>query len=629
MCGISGFIDFKKRSTRETLVKMTDSLTHRGPDSSGYQVFESTNLSIGLGHRRLSVIDLSQGGAQPMSFHNKHIVFNGEIYNYREIKKELEGFGRSFKSNSDTEVLLQAYDQWGTDCFSKLAGMFAFVIFDEQANEVICVRDRVGVKPFFYYLDDGICLFASELKAFHEHSQFKKQLDHDSVAAFIQLGFVPSPKTIFKRCSKLQPAHYLIYDLTNKNTKLEKYWDVESAYLKPKLDLSPEEAILELESKLLNAFQLRLISDVPIGIFLSGGYDSALLTALLQSKTNTKLNTYTVSVPDIGLNEGPFAKKIAQTLGTVHHEFECTQKQALELLADLPTYFDEPLGDSSALPTSLLCKIVRKESKVILSADGGDELFAGYNRYDVLMKYSSLLNFKAGIANKAGMFFVRNFFSGGADIYSGKYTRGQKMMSMMKDPSVDNIVEQLNIVYTADQLKQVFHPNFQFTSPKYHHPKGQKQDSALSYMMCADLKTYLPDDILQKVDRASMAYGLEAREPYLDHRLIEFAAQLPDDMKYHKGVKKYILRELTHRYIPKELMERNKMGFAIPIGAWLKNDLRYLIDDYLSPQKISRQGVFNELYITNLKQRFLQGDDDLTRKLWYHIVFQMWYEKWM
>ena len=234
MCGISGFIDLNKRSTKDVLVEMTDTLSHRGPDSSGYELFNCSNAIVGLGHRRLAIIDLSDGGAQPMSYNGKHIVFNGEIYNYQEIRKELKVLGRSFRSNSDTEVLLQAYDQWGAACFSKLSGMFAFVILDEQSNELICVRDRVGVKPFFYYFNNGLFLYASELKAFHKHNEFIKELDHDAVAAFIQLGFVPSPQTIFKNCHKLQPSHYLKFNILNHEIKIEKYWDIEDVYKKPK-----------------------------------------------------------------------------------------------------------------------------------------------------------------------------------------------------------------------------------------------------------------------------------------------------------------------------------------------------------------------------------------------------------
>lgn len=633
MCGISGFIDYNHQSSRDVLMKMTDTLYHRGPDGSSYEFFNNNKIQIGLGHRRLSIIDLSETGKQPMQFQHLWITFNGEVYNYAEIKKELQNLNHQFVGHSDTEVILHSFAQWGISCIEKFIGMFAFVIYDSKTHEVYCVRDRAGIKPFFYYWKDGLFLFASEIKAFHQHPKFKKEINLDAVAAFMQFGNVPTPYCIFNNCHKLKPGHFLTLNIEHSTFSISKYWDVYDAYNKPKFNISFSEAKSETEKILKSAFDYRMVSDVPVGVFLSGGYDSACVTALLQKDRTDKLKTFTIGVPDIGLNEAPYAKDVARHLGTDHFEYQCTQSEALGLITDLPYYYDEPFADSSAIPTTLVCKMAKKQVTVALSADAGDEIFAGYNRYDYMMKHGKRLNQIPKFMRK-GMSGMMNVVpSDKIPVLKNKYNfhnRYEKLKSLLNDPSSKNMMLSLSKQYKDLQLKQLIKSEFRNLETAYLSDTLHKDyHSPLSYMMAIDYQTYLIDDILQKVDRASMTASLEGREPFLDHRVIEWAAQLPDHHKYYKGSKKHILKEIVHQYIPKSLMDRPKMGFAIPIEHWLMFDLKDKVSYYLNQSTIENQGIFNYQFIDKLKHDFYSGRKELANKLWYVLMFQMWYEKWM
>ena len=619
---------------------MTDTLYHRGPDGSGIELLENSHAQVGFGHRRLSIIDLSEHGKQPMQFQHLWICFNGEVYNYAEIKKELVELGHSFTGNSDTEVIIHSYAEWGEKCIDRFIGMFAFVIYDTQNNTVYCVRDRAGVKPFFYYFKDGLFLFSSELKSFHKHPRFKKELNKNSVAAFMQYGNVPTPHCIFSDCFKLKPGHSITFSLAENNIadrvlpeNQTQYWNVYDAYNKPKLTVDFETAKIETEALLSSACNYRMVADVPVGVFLSGGYDSTAVTALLQKDRTEKLKTFTISVPDIGLNEAEYARQTAGFLGTDHTEIECTQKDALDLISDLPYYYDEPFADSSAIPTTLVSIMARKQVTVALSADAGDEVFAGYNRYDYLMRYGKKLQSIPGFARKA-MAELMNFVPANRiPVLKNKYNfpnRYEKLKSLLRDPSAEQMMLSLSQQYTEKQLTELleFHPEKLITA--YTSKElGNESFSPLSYMMAIDYQTYLVDDILQKVDRATMTASLEGREPFLDHRVIEYAAQLPNDYKYHNGIKKHIIREIVHNYIPKEKMDRPKMGFAIPLAAWMNNELKDMVNSYINEKSIKEQGLFNWEAVSRLKIAFFSGKSEYDFKLWYLLMFQMWYERWM
>ena len=633
MCGIAGFIDFHKISNRSNIQSMIEPLDHRGPDGEGTSLLKSKNATIGFGHKRLSIIDLNQTGKQPMTLSHLHITYNGEIYNYQEIKNELLELGHRFNGKSDTEMILHAYSEWGIKAVERFIGMFAIALFDEKTQEVVFIRDRAGVKPLFYYQKNDLILFASELKSFHEHPKFEKKLDLNAVAAYMQYGNVPTPHCIFKNCTKIKPGYYLKINLKNKSQEEVQYWNVYDFYNKPKLNLSFPEAKIQTKELLKSAFNYRMIADVPVGVFLSGGYDSTTVTSLIQAQSTTKVKTFTIGVPDIGLNEAPYARDIAKHLGTEHTEINCTEQEAIEMIKDLPFFYDEPFADSSAIPTTLVSKVARKDVTVALSADGGDEIFGGYNRYDYMYRYGKTLNLIPGAIRKSLAGAMNNIPSENIPVLKNKYNfhnRYERLKTFLENPNKKEIMLSLSQQFNDEQMESIMKSEFK-NLPTMFQSKEMLEGfkSPLSYMMAIDFQTYMLDDILQKVDRATMTNSLEGREPMLDHRILEFAAQLPDEYKYQDGVKKRILREITHDYIPKELLDRPKVGFAIPIAKWLKNELRDHVEEYLNEDRIEKQGIFNWPFIAKLKIDFFGGRKEYDTKLWYFLMFQMWHERWM
>ncbi len=633
MCGISGFIDFTKKTDVNNLKDMTRQLIHRGPDGEGYAIFDSQFATIGFGHRRLSIIDLSTAGSQPMHFENLHIVFNGEIYNYVEVKKELTALGHSFVSSSDTEVILHAYKEWGDSCINKFIGMFTIVIFDDINNSVFICRDRAGVKPFFYYWHNDLFLFASELKAFVKHPFFKKELNIDSLSAYMQYGYVPTPHCIYNYCKKLEPGHYANFNLENKAITLKKYWSVYDAYNKPKISIDFEEAKLETDKLLTSAFNYRMVSDVPVGVFLSGGIDSSCVAAILQKSNIEKINTYTIGFEDEVMNEAPQAKAIAKHLNTAHHEFYCTTKEATDLINDLPFFYDEPFADSSAIPTMLVSKIARQHVTVALSADAGDEIFAGYNRYDYILKYSKLIANTPKFLRKGIEAFMSNIPANKIPVLNKKYlfsSRYNKVKNVIKSENAKDILHNLSKGFSDNEVALLFKQPINTLTTNFQSNKLSSSNySILSDLMATDYETYMLDDILQKVDRATMSVGLEGREPFLDQRIIEWAAVLPDHFKYNNGEKKYILKEVLYKYVPKALLDKPKMGFAIPLTSLLLSEYKSYVEHYLSSDFIKKQSIFNEVVVENIKTSFYNGRTELTEKLWTLLMFQMWYDNWM
>ena len=633
MCGISGFADFNKRTAKETLEKMNRILSHRGPDGEGYGIYNNDTAAIGLGHRRLSIIDLTEGGSQPQTYQSLHITFNGEIYNYAEIKKQLEQKGHQFHSHSDTEVILHAYAEWGSAALQQFIGMFAFAIYDEAKQKIFACRDRAGVKPFFYYWKNNLFLFGSELKALMQHPEFAKEINTDAAAAYMQYGYVPTPHCIFKDTHKLKPGHFLELDVKSKSIHTQQYWNVYDAYNQPILKIDLPDAITETEKLLTNAFQYRMVSDVPVGVFLSGGYDSACVTALLQANNTEKIKTFTIGVPDAGLNEAPYAKETAALLGTDHTEYYCTQKEALEIVPQLPFFYDEPFADSSAIPTTLVSKIARQKVTVALSADAGDEIFAGYNRYDYLMKYGERIKRIPGFMRKSAAALMDIIPADAIPYFNKKYlfhSRYEKVKSLFKNPTEQNILMSLTSQMNAADLAGLFKTAIKQIPTAFDSTELKEENfSTLSYMMAIDYQTYLLDDILQKVDRAGMSVSLEGREPFLDHRIIEWAAKLPMEYKYNNGIKKFIIKEIVHKYIPKKMMDRPKMGFGIPIADWLQNDLKPFVNKYLDENFIEKQNIFNNSEIQRIRKSFYQGKSERAEKIWYLLMFQMWYDKWI
>jgi len=550
MCGISGFTDFNKGTDQAVLEKMNRMLGHRGPDGEGYSLHNHPKATIGLAQRRLSIIDLSEGGKQPKSFGSLHLTFNGEIYNYVEIKDQLIKKGHEFNSHSDSEVILHAWAEWGSEALQQFIGMFAFVLYDEVNQKVFACRDRAGVKPFFYFWKNGLFLFGSELKALLQHQSFTKEINMDAAAAYMQYGYVPAPHCIFKDTYKLKPGHFLELDLTTQTMGEEQYCEYIDAINKLNAKISLSALITDTEKLLTSSCAYRMVSDVPVGVFLSGGYDSSCVTALLQANNTEKIKTFTIGVPDAGLNEAPFAKEIAKHLGTDHTEYYCTQKEAIEIIPQLPYFYDEPFADSSAIPTSLVSRIAREKVTVALSADAGDEIFAGYNRYDYMLKYGKKLQMIPGFMRKGATSLMNAIPANSIPVLNKTYlfhSRYEKLKSLLKDPSEKGFFKAMSRHLDEKSINSLFKQPVSDLPTAFDSTElNGENHSILTYMMAIDYQTYLVDDILQKVDRATMSVSLEGREPFLDQRVIEWAAQLPMEYKYNKGNKKFIIKEIVH-----------------------------------------------------------------------------------
>jgi asparagine synthase (glutamine-hydrolysing) len=622
MCGISGFIDFNKKIKPEQLNNACNSLQHRGPDDSGVAFFETSEAFVGLGHRRLSILDLSPLGHQPMYSDDKTVVviLNGEIYNFKEIRVELEEKGHRFISNSDTEVIIKAYQQFGISCLNRFIGMFSIAIYDFNFEKIYLIRDRAGVKPLYYYFANGCLLFASELKAFHSFVNFKKDIDEVALSLYFKYGYIKAPYSIFKNTHKLLPGHFAELNLKTQSLQLTLYWNVLDYYDKPAISIDEKEALDQLETLCESAFQYRMVSDVPVGVFLSGGYDSSLLTAILQKNNTSKINTFTIGFKDEAYNEANHAKKVAQYLGTSHNEYYCTTQEAQEIIPSLPFFYDEPFGDSSAIPTILVSRFARQQVTVALSADGGDEIFAGYARYDQLASITKVQKKVPYVVRKVG---------------------AKLLLSLpgisMRQRKIAVLLTQKNLLTTGDLLSEHFlTADMQrlMQEQSLHNVPLNAIDSIPDYgfintLLAADYKTYMPDDILTKVDRATMSVGLEGREPLLDHRIIEWAAQLPPELKYNKGKKKYLLKQLTHKYLPVEIMKRPKMGFGIPFGDWLKGNLKPLLLETVNKESLSNQNVLNKEYVLKLMDDYFAGKEKDDWQIWLIFIFMLWWKEWM
>ena len=618
MCGIAGFIDLSKQTSSEVLVGMRDSLSHRGPDAAGEYFFDSDAFSLGLAHRRLSIIDTSSLSNQPVHFEHLSIVFNGEIYNYKELKEKLTSAGYSFKTNSDTEVVLLSFHAWNVKALTYFKGMFSLTIFDRLAQKLYLIRDRFGVKPLYYFLDNDLLLFGSELKPLYVHPRYKKELNTKSVWYFFQYGNIPSPHSIFNQTYKVEPGTIVTIDCNTLQLEKNTFWSPEQAFQKVPLSISFEEAKRHTQELLFDSINLRMVADVPVGLFLSGGYDSATTAACL-TKTHKNLKTFTVAVPEAGLNEGPKAKQIADFLGSTHTEITCDLHEALQVIPLLPTIYDEPFADSSAIPTYLVAKHAVNSVKVALSADGGDELFAGYNRH---LYYSRIPNAVRYLPNWVGSSVANSI--GAIGLTGLKAQRVQKFARLLSDFSVESYMHAMTTSMSNDQLNKLFNqgiipenlPFFQGRSP-------------LATMLLNDSVNYLPNDILLKVDRATMAVGLEGREPFLDHELYEFLAQVPDHFKCDGKDTKILLKHIAHDLLPPDLMQGPKKGFAIPISAWMRDYLKSELLDFIEPRFLKEQGIFKATELAREVKSFLNGNDTNSLFIWYYFSFQSWYKQWM
>ncbi len=630
MCGIAGFIDFSKKSTEENLRQMTDVMEHRGPNDAGYECYEQNEAVIGLGQRRLSIMDLSSSGHQPMHFRHFSMIFNGEVYNFKEIRKELEALGYTFFSGSDTEVLLKGYDCWQEKIIDKCIGMFAFVIYDDEKKEVFVCRDRAGVKPLYYYWKDGLFLFGSELKCFHEHPSFRKEIDANSVSLFLQYSYIPAPYTVFKYTQKLKPGHFMRIGLKTAAPVETQYWDVLEAYKKPRTTLSEKEVIAHTHSLMKSAYSYRMVSDVPVGVFLSGGYDSASVAAILQAGSGSRIKTFTIGYKEQQWDESAEAKKIARHLGTDHNEWIIGASDAKDVLHHLPEVYDEPFADNSTVPTTLVSKLASKQVKVALSADGGDELFAGYNKFNQAIRYTSQMprGVQSVISRTMGIIppEIIPYFNKQYN-FSSRY---EKMKLIWADGKPQQALKYISQYLTESEAGHYmgiatgrYKTNFDLN--------GELKDISdpLNKLLAIDYRTFLVDNNLVKVDRATMSVSIEGREPMLDHRLVEFLATVPASLKVKDNINKYILKNIVHEYIPKSMMDRPKRPFIAPLQEWFRDELKEQMQYYLSPERLRKTGLFNAAHVQELLKRYLDGGKISHQKLWNILVFQLWYDRWM
>lgn len=629
MCGITGFIDNKKSTSLSVLDQMVQTLKHRGPDDSGAELYEEDDVMIGFGQTRLSIIDLSPAGHQPMKYQNLSIIFNGEIYNYREIKEILKKLGHRFKSTSDTEMILHAFQEWGPECVERFIGMFAFVLYDRKDRKVYAFRDRAGVKPLFYYQNKGLFLFGSELKAILQHPDFEKNIDLSAVRSYFDFGYVPSPYCIFKKTHKLEPGSYLVYDIKKGTIAHHIYWDSTEYYRLPKLSISYEEAKEELHTLLKSAFQYRMVADVPVGVFLSGGYDSTAVAAILQSRIGTNLKTFTIGFEE-GNNEAPYAQNTARFLGTNHHEYTCTSREAQEIIPTIPQYYDEPFADSSAIPTMLVSRFARQYVTVALSADAGDELFAGYSSYPDFINKLQWMN-KIPDALKPSSSIL---FSGLSSLIPvSQPVLKHKLEGLSRAMNRNHLQQAVNLFRITNSLPKVYSNRLLAVDTAEYKTKFNLNPAGFSceaeIALAVDYQSYLQNDILTKVDRATMSVSLEGRDPLVDHRLLEFSAQLPFDYKYDGVSTKKILKEIVHEYVPREMMDRPKSGFSLPIYSWLRDELSYLVDEHLNEKELSVSGFFDVKFLLRQIELFKLNKLHYSPLIWKMLMFQMWYKRWI
>lgn len=639
MCGISGYFNFRRKLSKNDLyansVKMCNVLERRGPDSSGVWVDKS--LLITFAHRRLSIIDLNKRSDQPMKSNNDRfiIVFNGEIFNFLELKDLLKKEGIKFRTNSDTEVIVESFANWGiTESVRKFQGMFAIAAWDKRKKELFLIRDRLGIKPLYFYFDNGNFAFASEIKAIKELKWLNFEIDKKSLSSFVRLNYIPAPFSIYKKVKKLEPGKILKINLSQK-IQIKSYWN----FLK--LASSNEELKLvnyenNLESLLEKKIKSHMISDVPLGVFLSGGIDSSLIALLSQKQSKNKINSFTIGFLENDFNESIYAKKIANYIGTNHSEVFFSYKEFKDLVDDVLIAYDEPFSDSSQLPTMLLSKVTKKKVSVALSGDGGDELFGGYYRYFIAEKYKRIIlrkpkYFKVFIFNLINFFPVSfwNFFG---RLFMNKYGGKQfgdkllKLASILKEPSENKFFER--IISNCGETSEVLKNSDERVNKIFDKEINKLFPSLTERMQVVDTLTYLPDDILTKVDRASMYHSLEVRVPFLDHEVVEYAFKLPKKLKVDNENGKIILKKILKKYLPNNLIDRPKMGFGIPLGNFIRQELRKELESFLYSNNLNSQGFFKIDVYRKKWREHLSGKRNWQFLLWNYYVFQKWLLKW-
>lgn len=641
MCGIAGFLTSSAANSNELgdiCAGMSAALRHRGPDDEG--VWIDAEAGVSLVHRRLSIVDLSPAGHQPMVSADGRflIIYNGEVYNFQPLRTELEKKGRVFRGHSDTEVILESIADCGVEAtISRLIGMFALAVWDRRDRTLTLVRDRLGIKPVYWAKVGKLFLFASELKALHVHPGFKPQIDRSATASFLRHNYIPAPRTIYEGVYKLEPGCILTVPY-NGEPRIHKFWDaraVASIGLANKLDKSDVELTDALEELLQDAVAKRMIADVPLGAFLSGGVDSSTVAALMQTAGMGRARTFSIGFDDAEFDESQQAAAVAQHLGTDHTQLIVTAQQALDTIPKLSEWYDEPFADSSQIPTYLVSAMTRQNVTVALSGDGGDELFAGYNRYkfaqDSWRKLSLLPQaLRCGVAGAITSVSPRTWDKLSSLVPAGLRPsqvgdKAHKMASMLGLPDDGALYRRMVTHWEPTQLMPA---DAEIKGALWDDSIAEQFPDLMDRMQFMDLVTYLPDDILTKVDRASMAVALEVRVPLIDHRVVEFAWRLPQHAKYRNGTSKWLLRQVLYRHVPAKLIDRPKMGFSIPLGNWLRGPLRDWAEALLSEQRLREGGLVDAQVVRRYWQEHLSGRHNWQYLLWDVLMLEAWRERW-
>ena len=627
MCGICGFLS-KKQITREQLIRMNDSMEHRGPDDWGAELYPVQNgYTLGLAQRRLAIIDLSPLGHQPMHSADKRlsVVFNGEIYNFLELKEELD---YPWKSDSDTEVILAAYLKWGKDFARHLNGMFAIALFDRESGELLLVRDRIGKKPLYYWQDGENLVFASECKPLMLCPGFEKKISRGVISRYLFQQYINAPESIFEDVYKVEPGGMVTF----RDGQLEKstYWDVAAVYHQMAADpiRSYEEAKAGMKEHLQRAVKLRMISDVPLGSFLSGGYDSSLISAIAQEQSSEPLKTFSIGFSEKKYDEAVFARDVAGHLGTDHTELYISEQDMFDLVESIPQYFDEPFADSSQIPTMLVSMLARQRVTVALSGDGGDEFYCGYSIYENV-KQAQQLDAIGAVVHGIGQLPL------GRGRLEDRYPFKVRVVAANRDPETKTQFGAGSYVTYAQKMVKLSDEKNRIPVNYPIESKYGVKDWQVRRMLL-DMDTYLPGDILCKVDRASMKYSLESRCPILDRDVMEYSYRIPHEYKFRGGDKKAILKDIAYDYIPRELLERPKKGFGVPLDQWLRGPLRPMLEDFANRDYLLRQDIFDADFVSRMIGDYLKKGDggpatgaNFSKLSWSFFVFQQWYEKYM
>ncbi len=622
MCGITGIFDTrgKREIDRAVLTRMNESQHHRGPVEGGVHI----EAGVGLGHRRLSIIDLSTG-QQPLYNEDQSVcvIFNGEIYNFQELVPELQALGHVFHTRSDTEVIVHAWESWGEKCVERFRGMFAFVLWDRNQETLFLARDRMGVKPMYYaLLPDGTLLFGSELKSILAHRGLAREINPLAVEEYFALGYVAEPRTIFKQARKLPPAHTLLVRRGQPLPEPREYWDVRFTLNNP---ISTEDACLELNEKLKESIRLRMISEVPLGAFLSGGVDSSAVVALMAGLSNEPVNTCSIAFDDPAFNESEFAKTVAERYKTNHH-VETVASDDFDLIDMLARLYDEPYADSSAIPTYRVCQLARKHVTVALSGDGGDETFGGYRRYRLHLMEERMRSALPG-AIRQPLFRLLGRVYPKAD-WAPRMFRAKTTFEGMARDSVEAYFHSVSIL-REPMRAQLFSSKFKNEIAGYnaqevfnYHAGRSGTDDPLALIQYLDLKTYLVGDINTKVDRASMAHSLEVREPLMDHEIIEWLATLPSSLKVRGQEGKYLLKKSMEPLLSDDILYRPKMGFAVPLARWFRGPLKERVRQAVLGSRLAETGWFNREYLQHLVDAHQSGARDYSAPLWTLLMFE-------